>query len=144
MGYLSSIFLRFFLRQVLLSKENLSPKFRGNQNKSKKSLLIARAPYLCSVSSSTCQPKPPALLVVCSMLAIVFLVCRFRGLVDCCIGALLASWSTLPQLCTLILRQGLVAGSNITTSAVQNWSNTMSSRMTTTGNWQRMACYDQN
>ena len=68
-------------------------------------LVHAVAALLCSVSSSTCQPKPPALIVVRSMLAIVFLVCRFQGLVDCCIGALLASWSTLPQLCTPLLRQ---------------------------------------
>ena len=81
-------------------------------------LVYAVAVLLCSVSLSTCQPKPPALPVVCSMLAIVFLVCRFRGLVDCCIDSLLALWPTVPQLCTLVLGQGLVSRSNIMTSAV--------------------------
>ena len=81
-------------------------------------LLHAVAVLLCSVSLSTCQPKPPTLLVVRFMLTIAVLVCRFQGLVDCCIGALLASWSTLPRLCTLVLRQGLVFRSNIMTSPV--------------------------
>ena len=40
-------------------------------------LVHAVAALLCSVSSSTCQPKPPALLVVRFMFAIVVLVCRF-------------------------------------------------------------------
>ena len=43
-GTLVVIFLRLFLRQVLLSKEVLSPKFRGNRNKSKKSLFLLVPP----------------------------------------------------------------------------------------------------
>ena len=41
------------------------------------------ATLLCYVSSSTYQPKPPALLIVCFLLAIAVLISRFRGLVDC-------------------------------------------------------------
>ena len=37
MGYSSSIFLRFFVRQVLSSKESLRPKCRDHQNASKTS-----------------------------------------------------------------------------------------------------------
>ena len=56
MGYLSSIFLRFFLRQVLLSKERLSPKFRGNRNKSKKSLFLLVPPTRQALGGQTDPP----------------------------------------------------------------------------------------
>ena len=53
LGYLWSFFKWFFLRQLLLNKESLSPKFRGNQNKSKKSFfwlcpLLLRRLFFCN------------------------------------------------------------------------------------------------
>ena len=83
-------------------------------------LVHAVTDLLCSVSSSSYHPKPLALLVVCFVLAIVVLICRFRVLVDCCIDALLALWPASPQLRTLLLKQSLVSGSNTITSVVPN------------------------
>ena len=50
-------------------------------------LVHAVTVLLCFVSLSAYQPKPSVLLIVCFVLAIVVLVCRFRCLVDCCVGA---------------------------------------------------------
>ena len=83
-------------------------------------LVHAVAALLCSVFSSTYQPKPLALLEVCFVFAIAVLIFCFRGLVDCCIDALLASWPALSQLRTLLPRQSLVSRSKIITLVVPN------------------------